>query len=389
MIQEVVESVAPVRQAVNSLSAGETMWPHRRTDVQELMNASFEKEVVGLFALEAHEWLAQIQRALKMLTEGDDQAVRPKLYGIILQGITNLAKSAATVQLSAIEQMTMNLLPILHEVRRQELRPAAAALNWFHEGLASISTAVHRLTNVHAEHPIVQFPNGQGSSIEAPSSHSLSNHKQVDTPQPVIQSSEASEPPLLKALRALQQARARSVQPTRDVLEAVIMRAGHEAGEISVSVIERILNELHGLDEQFLECFNRRVPVIIQALHNLRSQETTDSVSPSQLDPIVCEVDALYDLANRVQASMMTMFLHGLRSFLLYDRANRVQASMMTMILHGLRSFLPVSAYRKASTLPQWLEMVEARVQTLIPMAEQWVNIGRTERADISEILRA
>jgi len=241
VIQEVVKSVAPVRQGVDSLSAGETMWPHRRTDVQELVNASFEKEVVGLFALEAYEWLAHIQRAVKMLTEGEDQAVRPKLYGIILQGITNLAKSAETVQLSAIEQMAMNLLPILHEVRRQELRPAAAALNWFHEGLARISAAVDRLINDHAEHPIMQFPNGQGSPIEAPCSHALSNHHQVATPQPVIQS-EASEPPLLKALRALQQARARSVQPTRDVLEAVIMRAGHEAGEISVSVIERIID---------------------------------------------------------------------------------------------------------------------------------------------------
>jgi len=39
--------------------------------------------------------------------------------------------------------------------------------------------------------------------------------------------------------------------------------------------------------------------------------------------------------------------------------------------------------------LRHWQEMVEARVRTLIPMAEQWVNIGRTERADISEILRA
>jgi len=48
-----------------------------------------------------------------------------------------------------------------------------------------------------------------------------------------------------------------------------------------------------------------------------------------------------------------------------------------------------MNAYRKAPTLPQWLEMVEARVQTLIPMAEQWVNIGRTERAEISKILRA
>jgi hypothetical protein len=88
-------------------------------------------------------------------------------------------------------------------------------------------------------------------------------------------------------------------------------------------------------------------------------------VTASQLDPIVREVDALFDLANRLQASTTILFLH------------------------GLRSLLVVSAYRKASTLPEWLEKVEARVQTLIPMAEQWVDIGQTERTDISEILRA
>jgi t-SNARE complex subunit (syntaxin) len=141
--------------------------------------------------------------------------------------------------------------------------------------------------------------------------------------------------------------------------------AEHEGGEIHASAISRILNELDNIDEQFVEEVKRRVPVIIRALHNLRSRETTDFVTASQLDPIVQEVDALHDLASRVQASMMTMFLQGLRSFLL------------------------VTSYRKASTLPQRLEMVEARVQTLIPMAEQWVNIGRIERAAISEILPA
>ena len=386
VIQEMVQSVALVRQGVDSLSKGETKWPHRLTAVQEPMNASFEQEVVGLFALEAHEWLAQIQRALKVLTEGGDQAVRPKLYDIVLQGITNLAKSAATVQLSAIEQMALNLLPTLHEVTQHELPPAASALNRLHEGLACISTAVHRLTNHHTEKPIVQCPNGVESHSEVSSSDSLSNRQRLATG---IQSSEASEPPLLKALRALHQARARSVQPTRDVLEAIILRAGNEAGEISISVVERILNELHILDERFLEDVRRRVPVLIQALHNLRSQETIDFVTASQADQIVGEVDALYDLANRVQASVMTMFLHGLRSFVLYNLTIHFQSSMMTLFLRGLRSILFASAYRKPSALPQLLEMVEARVETLIPMAEQWVNIGRTERTDISEILRA
>jgi hypothetical protein len=364
-MKELAESIAPARQGVDSLLDGKTMWPHRRTAVHALANTSFEKELVGLFALEAHVWLGQIQRALKKLTDGDTQAVRAKLYDIILQGITNLAKSAANVQLSAIEQMAMNLLPILDEVGRQELCSAAAVPNWLQEGLARISTAIDRVTNGHAEQPPVRLLIGEDSRIEGPSPHTVSNRQHMATPQPVSESSEASEAPLLKALRALQQARARSVQPTRDVLEAVILRAEYEAGKIGVSVIERILKELNSLDEQFLEDVNQRVPVIIQALYNLRSQETTDSVTASQLDSIVCEVDALYNLANRVQATMMAIFLHGLRSILL------------------------VSAHRKTSALPQGLELVEARVQTLIPTAEQWVNIGRTERADISEILRA
>ena len=384
-IQELAESVAPRRQGVERLPERERTWPRRRTAVQELESPSCDKEVVGLFALEAQVWLAQIQRALKKLIEGDDQAVRPQLYRIMLQGITNLATSAASVHLSAIEQMAMNLLPMLHEIRRQDLRQGAEAINKFHEGLACISTAVHRLTNHHEEERTLQSPNGHDSAIEARSFDALSTLQQVTTPQPAVQSSEASEPPLLKALRALQQTRARSVQTPRDVLEAVILRAGHEAGEIDVSVIERILKELDRLDEQFLEDVNRRVPSIIQALRHLRTQETTDAVIASQLDSIVGEVDALCELANRVHASIMTMFLDGLRSFVL-DLANHVQASKF---LPRLRSFFQVKAYRKPSTLRQRLEMVEARVRTLIPMAEQWVTIGQTERADIGEILRA
>ena len=365
VIQGMVESAAPTDQEAASLSERETVRPHRGTAAQEFVDTSFEKEVVGLFALEAHEWLAQIQTALKKLSEADNQAVRPKLHGIILQGITNLAKSAATVQLSAIEQMATNLLPILHEVGGKELRAAAAALNSLREGLARISTAVQRLTREHGEERPAAVPIREGPPVAATSARPSLNHEQPAQSLPMIRTSAAGVPPLLAALRELQQARARSVQPTRDVLEAVILRAEHEGEEIAASAIERILNELNRLDEQFLEEVSRHVPVVIQALHTLRTRETTDFVTASQLDPIVRELDVLQDLAICVQASMINMFLQGLRSFLL------------------------MTAYKKAAMLPQRLEMVEARLQTLIPMAEQWVNIGRIERAAISEILPA
>ncbi len=362
-IQGVVESATPVRQDAGVSLEGETWLPQRRTSAQDLVDASFEKEVVGLFALETHEWLAQIQTALKKLSEGANGTVRPKLYSIILQGITNLAKSAATVQLPAIERLASSLLPILHDVGRQEPRAAAAALNSLQEGLARITIAVQRLTGDHGNERSAHVPMSEELPGEAAPAFSLPNYEQTATPQDMIQASTASGLPLLTALRELQRARARSVQPTRDVLEAVILRAEREGGVIETSSVWRILNELDSLDEQFLEEIHRRVPVIVEVLNNLRSQGAADFVTASQLDPVIQEVDALHDCASRVQASMMTMFLQGLRSFLL------------------------VAAYRKASTLPQRLETVEARIQTLVPMAEQWVNIGRIERAAISEIL--
>jgi hypothetical protein len=95
----------------------------------------------------------------------------------------------------------------------------------------------------------------------------------------------------------------------------------------------------------------------------LQRDGTMDFVTASQLDPVVQQVEALHDIAGSVQAGMITMFLQGLRSFLM------------------------VAAYRKAATLPQRLATVETRIQALIPMAEQWVSIGRVERGAIAEIL--
>ena len=86
-------------------------------------------------------------------------------------------------------------------------------------------------------------------------------------------------------------------------------------------------------------------------------------MTASQLEPIIKEVGALHDASVSVEAGTITMFLQGLRSFLI------------------------VASYRKTATLAQRLATVEGRIQALVPMAEQWVSIGRVERAAISEIL--
>src|SRR3712207_8277519 len=50
-------------------------------------------------------WLAQIQTALNKLRSAADRPSRSKLYGFMLNGITSLAKSASTVELTGIEAM--------------------------------------------------------------------------------------------------------------------------------------------------------------------------------------------------------------------------------------------------------------------------------------------
>jgi hypothetical protein len=289
--------------------------------------------------------------------------MRPKLYGILLHGITNLAKSASTVQLKTIEQMASNLLPILHDVGRQEPRAMTAALQSLQEGLDRISRAVRRLAGNQKDERLGNNCVPVGTVNEFVQALSIIESEQPAAPLVQVPLTVTSSVPLIDALRDLQQARARSMQPARDVLEAVIQRAEREADHLDVAGVGRILTELDRLDEDFLQEVRRRVPIISSTLVNLRTHGSPDFVTASQLDPILEQVEALYDLASHVQATMITMFLQGLRSFLM------------------------VAAYRKTSTLEQRLGTVETRIHALIPMAEQWGNIGRVERSAISDIL--
>jgi hypothetical protein len=238
-----------------------------------------------------------------------------------------------------------------------------AALQSFQEGLDRISLAVRRLAGDQELERIGidDVPVGTVSGSEQ--AHTAIVTEQSEASQLQAPFTVSFCVPLIHALRDLQQARARSMQPTRDVLEAVIQRAEREVGQLDVAGVGRILTELDRLDEEFLQEVRRRVPIISSILTNIRAQGATDFVTASQLDPILEQVEALYNLASQVQATMITMFLQGLRSFLM------------------------VAAYRKTSTLAERLGTVETRIHALIPMAEQWGNLGRVERSAIGGIL--
>lgn len=341
------------------------------SSASDRIDQGFKKEIFGLFALEAREWLAQIETALTKLGTGGNGPVRSKLYGFILNGITNLAKSASTVQLGEIEAMASNLLPLLRDVGGAGAESLQEKLRPLQLGLDKIATAVRRL----AEGPSAangeigrsedRGPQPDGEVAEAaPVPISRTGAPSVAEP-----ARDRATLPLLAALRELQQARARSLQPARDVLDAVIQRAEQETGEdptrIDVGTIERILHDLDRVDEEFLREVHERIPAMTEMLAALRERGATDFVTASQLDPILSHVEALHDLARTINAATIVMFLQ------------------------GLKSFLTSTAYRKVDTLPQRLEAIELRLKALVPMAEQWVTLGRLERAAIEEILPA
>ncbi|MDH4187767.1 MAG: HD domain-containing protein, partial [Nitrospira sp.] len=320
---------------------------------QDREDAGFVKEVIGLFALEAHEWLSQIQMALTQLGTGANGTVRPRLYGILMQGLSNLAKSAATVQCFHIEQMASGLIPVLYKISHQDSREITGTLQALQDGVDRIGLAVRRLAGNQEDSPAGVEP-GPGSTHSVSLSPSpVTRREPDDIMQAQSSGAVVSGAPLLCALRDLQQARARSVQPARDVLEAVIHRAEREVHHLDATSVERILSEMERLDEEFLHEVRERVPSMSRALAALRMQGVTDFVTMSQLDPIVQQVEALYDLASHAHATAVTMFLQGLRAFLM------------------------VAAYRKTATLPQRLETLDSRIHALIPMVEQWVNLGR------------
>ena len=334
-------------------------------------DAGFDKEVVGLFALEAHEWLAQIQSALARLSADKEGPVRSHVYGIVLNGITNLAKSAGTVHLDEIESMATNLLPALRDVGGAETAVASESLRQLHHGLNRVVAAVRQLASVPSQSVAGDeriFGAGEAPVVHAEETGAV---EPVETATPTLHpsgpNSEWSSLPLLSALRELQKARSRSMQPARDMLEAVIHRA-EEVSEavqpVDVATIERILRDLDRQDTEFLQAVHLRVPKMTEALASLRAQAAS-FVTASQLDPILHHVEFLHDQAKLVQAMTLMMFLQ------------------------GLKSFLTVTAYRKVTSLPIRLEALELRLKTLVPMAEQWVNLGRLERATIEEILPA
>lgn len=328
------------------------------------------REIVGLFVLEAREWLNQIQTALERLDTTSEQTRRTKLSTILWQSVNNLGRSAATVGLTAVEDMATRLLPLLQATAKHERAVAAHHVASLREGLLEISKmvqdiqAVERLPQDHLEEdnvvepPVTDLPGSMVQEAAVPA-EPRSVDEGISTAQPT--------PSILEALRQLHLARGRSLQPVRDVLDTVIQRAEREVeregGMVDARAIGRMLRELDELDEQFLAHMQAHVPTVMGILTHVAQSSEARVFPPQALEPIFEEIDALSDAAERVSAANISLFLQ------------------------GLRTFLRVTGQHKPAVIRERLAAVEERLATLIPLAQQWVDVGRVERAAIFDIL--
>jgi hypothetical protein len=326
-------------------------------EMPALVEASVAKETLGLFALEAREWIRQIQVALTACDQPEPRPGQPGLLRIMLEAMSNLARSAATVPLPAIERMALDLLPLLDAAGRQNRSMAAHYLHSLEDGLARLASAVRELP-CEAEDVTPHEPTG-GIVV------TVTESRDAHTSEEMAAGGMESAAGILDALRRLHEVRGRSMQPMRDILDEVLRQADHmerDAILIDVATIGRILDNLDKLDERFLAHVTERVPVLAANLAQLERRPGI-SLSGETLASILHDIDDLDESAELVHATAITLFLQ------------------------GLRAFLTVASQGERSGVARRLQAVRSRLTALVPLAKQWVDIGRLERTAIIDIL--
>lgn len=357
---ETLDSIAEtIQSAVASRQAGGTVTPRGslprgKEAGDHPADVPIDTEILGLFALEAREWLRQMEGALAALDRPAEPTHHAKLLHIILQGMTHLTTSAATVPLPAIERMAVDLIPLLQSAGREGRLTAARQLHALRDGLTRLAATVQQLPDELPGGGPVIMSRGSGGKYHRATSRSS---------KPAAEGQPGS---VLEALRRLHEARSRTVQPMRDVLDEVIQTAEKTEAQgrpLDAGALTQLLRDLDALDEQFLAYMTDRIPTLVNTIVELRAHLDQRALFSQAFERLLGEVDGLRRWSERVHAMTIAFFLQGLRHFL----------------LTALRSNRP--------TLIRRLDAAQRRLGALGPLATQWVEIGRLERQALHDLV--
>lgn len=311
----------------------------------DLNDEDFRNELVELFALEAEEWLQQAKTAMQDLQRDPDPSASGKLLDIIQQALSNLGGSAATVELPEIERLAYDVLPTLETIR-------SAAGSASTEHLVSIRDSLNALT----------------ANIRAISGEPAEAEEESQQPEDIATALEPASPHIsLDVLLQVHEDLAQAGRASRNLLEVVIERAREKGTKepdlFDKGSVTRALRELEGLDEQFLAEVQKRMPDITQSIVKLKTQHEGNGDLKKTLKPAIESVHALSEVARRARATSILQFLQ------------------------GLSTFLNVVSDRGAGLVMGRLDAVEFRLGAVVPMVQQWVEMGRIEREAIGVVL--
>ncbi len=304
----------------------------------------FQKELVELFVQEAHEWLQNIHVALDELQQNPAPERHAKLIGTISAGVTNLAGSAATINLPDIEKASFEAIPFIEALRDPQKQFSVQDFLSLCKQLGQIHIALTHATGISFEE------DGTGAVGEAVGqSHTLEE--------------------FLYALQALQKKQPPRMTSGHNVIRNLIeqiegqVQAGVE--RVDPKAVQGYLNRVSDAEESFLKVIDQQMPAILRTMSDLTT--TRDGISSCS---VILDA-SLQDVAQ------------------LRAAAQQVNASSAMMFFTGLHSLLTVVAQRRVSLADSRVESVKARLHAMGVAIHQWVEDGRAQRAAITQLVSA
>jgi len=328
----------------------------------------FHEEVLRLFALEALEWIRQIQASLLELEDAPATQRAHQLYGIILRNITNLKGSAATVELPSIGNLAFMLVPLLQHMQKDQRVATSDYYGPLRQGLGALSSVIQVLAMAETKALVVEdlenITRRQADALQSAVTKARTMALIVEHPTPSTQSVETAQ--LVTALLRLKRARALASAPGRNLAE-LVLRKVHAVQEVDSSTVmagslNHIMQELRDGDERFLEETRQRSVTIEKVLMELETDPADSPAHQRKIREALREVARLYACAIRVEAAEIIQFLHGLEIFLINILYQRVAAPALR------------------------IEAVASRFVALRAMAQEWVDIGLQEWTELEKI---
>jgi chemotaxis protein histidine kinase CheA len=332
----------------------------------------FQEEVLQLFAEEGLGWIKQIRVALQELESGAMPDKEKKHYDIILRSLTNLMGSAATVELPALQKLALTLIPLLQAMQTKKVAAKPEHFATIRQGVALMFASVQVLhmasqrTTVKANLESMMQLQAEGLQRAVAKVQGIPKTAAPAPRQPV--SPEATSlGKIVQALLDLKHARPSSLEPSRNLVEVVLRRlhrlSDQESAEVTAASVASILHQLEKLDERFLEDTRRQGETLKQVIAGLKGGTRDPHGQKANLQGGLREISSLYETARVVGAAPIVQFLHGLETLLLEV------------------------VYKGVALVPQRVEAVADRLDSLAAMAQQWVEMGRTEQAAIEKAL--